>query len=128
MHVYEATPEIQARLARHEAILTRLGRIEIIQTFSEKPPMMKAAALFIVDQTPIALPLSGSIDIPAEIKRLNQELVKLTQEMNSCNARLSNADFMARAKSEIIEEMQDRLQAFSTRKTKIEEALSRLQS
>lgn len=128
MHVYEVTPEIQARLTRHEAILMRLGRIDAIQTFSEKPSMMKEAALFIVEQTPIILPLGGSIDIPAEIKRLEQELAKLTQEMNNCNARLSNADFMARAKSEIIEEMKDRLEGFGARKAKIEEALSRLRS
>ena len=128
MEVYEATPEIQARLTRHEAILMRLGRIDSIQTFLEKPPMMKEAALFIVEQTPIILPLGNSIDIPAEIKRLEQELAKLDQEINSCNARLSNADFMARAKSEIIEEMQERLETFGARKAKIEEALSRLRS
>jgi len=106
----------------------RLGRIDAIQTFPEKPPLMKEAVLFIVEQTPIVLPLSGSIDIPSEIKRLEQELNKLSQEINSCNARLSNADFMARAKSEIIEEMQERLETFGTRKVKIEEALSRLRS
>ena len=128
MHVYEATPEVKARLTRHEAILMRLGRIDSIQTFLEKPPMMKEAVLFIVEQTPVVLPLGNSIDIPAEIKRLEQELLKLTQEMNSCNARLSNADFMARAKSEIIEEMQERLETFGTRKIKIDEALSRLRS
>lgn len=124
--VYEATPEIQARLSRHDAILRRLGRLESIQAQAEQLPPVKEAALFIVGQTPFVLPLSGSIDITAETKRLQQEREKLTAEMDSCTKRLSNADFMAKAKPEIVEEIQGRLKDFEMRKGKIEEALARL--
>jgi valyl-tRNA synthetase len=125
--VYEATPEIEARLQRHDAILRRLGRLESIQASSSHPPVMKEAVQFIVGQTPIILPLGGSIDVSAEIKRLSQEMDKLTQEIDSCQKRLSNQDFMSKAKSEIIEEMQERLTDFGVRKDKIAQALGRLQ-
>jgi valyl-tRNA synthetase len=127
LQVYEATPEIEARLNRNEAILMRLGRIESIQAYPGKPQHIKEAVQFIIDNTPIVLPLGGSIDVGAEINRLQQELTKLSAEIVSCNNRLSNADFMEKAKPEIIEEMQDRLDSFKERKDKIEEALQRLQ-
>jgi valyl-tRNA synthetase len=126
MHVFEATPEIQERLKRHEAILMRLARVESIHAFSDKPGDLREAVQFLAENTPIVLPLGGSIDIPAEIKRLKEELNKLTGEITSSNARLSNTDFMEKAKPEIIEEMQERVESFGTRKGKIEEALARL--
>ena len=126
LHVYESTPEIQARLKRHEAIIMRLGRIETICAFSEKPGTIKEAVQFLAGNTPIILPLGGSIDVPTEIKRLEDEFTKVTAEITSCHNRLSNSDFMEKAKPEIIEEMKDRMEAFSLRKAKIEEALLRL--
>ena len=128
LHVYEATPEIQARLTRHEAILMRLGRVETISVFPEKPGLMKEAVQFLAGNTPLILPLGGSIDVPTEIKRLEDEFKKVTSEISSCHNRLSNTDFMEKAKPEIIEEMQDRMEAFGARKAKIEEALLRLRS
>jgi valyl-tRNA synthetase len=125
--VYEATPEIEGRLKRHDAILRRLGRLESIEVSSSHPPIMKEAVQFIVGQTPIILPLGGSIDVGAEIKRLGQEMIKLSQEIDSCQKRLSNQDFMGKAKPEIIEEMQERLTDFEGRKEKIAQALGRLQ-
>jgi valyl-tRNA synthetase len=89
-------------------------------------PPVKEAALFIVGQIPFVLPLGGSIDITAEAKRLSQDLAKLTAEMESCQKRLSNTDFMSKAKPEIIEEIQERLKDFGMRKNKVEEALARL--
>lgn len=127
MHVYEATPDIEKRLTRHEAILMRLGRVDSIQAFASKPQNVKEAVQFIIENTSIVLPLGGSIDVGAEIKRLKEELSKLAQEISSCQSRLSNTDFMQKAKPEIIEEMQDRLESFLLRKSKIEEALQRLQ-
>jgi len=121
--VYEATPEIKERLNHHMVILKRLGRIETIQTFPGKPPMIKEAVQFIVGQTPIVLPLGSSIDTAAETKRLSQELTQLATEIANCQKRLFNSDFMAKAKPEIIEEMQERLESFTLRKSKIEEAL-----
>jgi len=128
LHVYEVTPEIQARLTRHEAILMRLGRVETISVFPEKPGIIKEAVQFLAGNTPVILPLGGSIDVPMEIKRLEDEFKKVTAEISSCHNRLSNTDFMEKAKPEIIEEMQDRVEAFGVRKAKIEEALLRLRS
>ncbi|MBM3468705.1 MAG: valine--tRNA ligase [Alphaproteobacteria bacterium] len=127
MQVYEATPEIQERVSRHDAILKRLGRIDTIEVHPQKPPTIKEAALFIVNNTPIVLPLGNIIDVKAEVQRLQQELGKIGQEIESCQKRLSNSDFMEKAKPEIIEEMQERLESFGVRKTKIQEALQLLQ-
>jgi valyl-tRNA synthetase len=124
--VYEATPTIQERLTRHEAILMRLGRLESIKSFVEKPPAMKEAVQFIIDHASLVLPLGNSIDVAAEMKRLHQELAKLVAEIDGCQKRLSNRDFMEKANPEVIEEMQERLSAFGVRKDKITEALLRL--
>lgn len=127
LHVYEATPEIEQRITRHEAVLMRLGRVESIQAFPSKPQNVKEAVQFIIENTAIVLPIGGSIDIDTEIKRLQGELAKLASEITSCQNRLNNTEFMQKAKPEIIEEMQERLESFRSRKEKIEEALQRLQ-
>lgn len=127
LRVYEASPQIQDRLKRHEPILMRLGRLESIQSFTEAPPALKEAVQFIVGQTPLVLLIGNSIDIAAEIQRQHQELAKISAEIESCQKRLTNPDFIGKAKPEIIGEMQERLEAFQGRKEKIEGSLKRFQ-
>jgi valyl-tRNA synthetase len=73
-----------------------------------------------------ALPLAGIIDIDAEKGRLSKELEKVSLEVAKIDAKLGNAEFMARAPEEIVEEQHERLSAFNERATKLGEALSRL--
>jgi valyl-tRNA synthetase len=70
--------------------------------------------------------LEGIIDLQAENARLAKEIVKLGGEAAKLEAKLNNADFIARAPEEIIEENRERLGETLLRRDKLAAALARL--
>ncbi|MBR0080410.1 MAG: valine--tRNA ligase [Synergistaceae bacterium] len=51
----------------------------------------------------IKLPVGGVLDVEKEISRLKQEIETITKNINSSQARLNKADFVARAPAEVVE-------------------------
>ncbi|MCB1229879.1 MAG: valine--tRNA ligase [Verrucomicrobiae bacterium] len=56
----------------------------------------------------IYMPLAGLIDVDAERDRLTKELTKAQDELKKVNAKLSNENFVSRAKPEVVQENRDR--------------------
>jgi valyl-tRNA synthetase len=104
-------------------MLKRLARLSDISFADQAPPQ---SAQMVIRGEVAALPLEGIIDIAAEKGRLSKELEKITQEVAKIDAKLGNADFMARAPEEIVEEQHERRSDFTERSSKLTEALSRL--
>jgi valyl-tRNA synthetase len=75
-----------------------------------------------------AIPLKGVIDLAAEKTRLDKELAKAEADIKRVDAKLGNADFVARAPEEVIDEQREKREEAEARKTKILEALERLKS
>ncbi|MEE7502489.1 valine--tRNA ligase [Methylobacterium mesophilicum] len=118
-----AAPEVRARVEAWRDTLLRLARLSEI-TFSETPP--KNSVQLLVRGSVAALPLEGVVDLAAEVARLKKEQGKAQGEIKKIDAKLGNADFVARAPEEIIEENRERRETESARLAKIEEALVRL--
>ncbi|MDH2314059.1 valine--tRNA ligase [Methylobacterium brachiatum] len=118
-----ASPEVRARVEAWRDTLLRLARLSEI-TFSETPP--KNSVQLLVRGSVAALPLEGIVDLAAEVARLKKEQGKAQGEIKKIDAKLGNADFVARAPEEIIEENRERREAEAARLVKIEEALARL--
>jgi len=74
-----------------------------------------------------ALPLKGVIDVSAEQARLGKEIAKADADIKRVDAKLSNEKFVANAPEEIVEEEKEKREAALARKTKILEALARLE-
>jgi valyl-tRNA synthetase len=104
-------------------MLKRLARLSDISFADIAPPQ---SAQMVIRGEVAALPLAGIIDIAAETGRLSKEIEKMAQEIAKIDAKLGNADFMARAPEEIVEEQHERRADFAERSTKLAEALSRL--
>lgn len=104
-------------------MIERLARLSVIQ-FADVAPGQSAQ--IIVRGEIAALPLAGIIDLGAERTRLEKELAKLDQDIATVDRKLGNADFMARAPEEIVEENRERKASAEARKLKIGEALERL--
>jgi valyl-tRNA synthetase len=66
------------------------------------------------------------IDLDAERARLAKEIQKLDADVSKIDAKLGNADFIKRAPEEVVEEQRERRDEALARKSKMEEALSRL--
>ncbi|MCJ2093020.1 valine--tRNA ligase [Methylobacterium sp. J-072] len=118
-----ASPEVKTRVEAWRDTLLRLARLSEI-TFSETPP--KNSVQLLVRGSVAALPLEGIVDLAAEVARLKKEQGKAQGEIKKIDAKLGNADFVARAPEEIIEENRERREAEAARLVKIEEALARL--
>ncbi|MCJ2115952.1 valine--tRNA ligase [Methylobacterium sp. J-001] len=118
-----ASPEVRTRVDAWRDTLLRLARLSEI-TFTETPP--KNSVQLLVRGSVAALPLEGIVDLAAEVARLKKEQGKAQGEIKKIDAKLGNADFVARAPEEIIEENRERREAEAARLVKIEEALARL--
>jgi len=102
-----------------------MARVETIAFVDAAP----AGALQIVVRGDLAaLPIAGLVDVAAERARLTKEIVKDRAEAAKVDAKLANADFVAKAPEEIIEENKERRVAFLEHAEKMEAALKRLEA
>lgn len=120
----DAGPKTLARAESWSAVIGRMARVESVSVLSGEPP--KVAALTVIDEATLVLPLEGLIDIGSEIQRLEKEIDRLGKEIDKVERKLGNADFVARAKPEVVEENRDRLTSFTHDRARLQAALSRL--
>jgi valyl-tRNA synthetase len=122
LHVREAGEATQARLARHEAVLKRLARIESIVDGEARG----GAAQVVVDEATYVLPLEGVIDVAAERTRLEKAAQAAEKERDSLAARLGNPSFVERAKPEAVEKAREDHAAKASDAERYRAALARL--
>jgi valyl-tRNA synthetase len=119
----DASPEVTARVGRWNDTIKRLGRIDAI-SFSAVEPAQSAPVM--VRRDAAALPVGGLIDIPTESARLAKEIAKIDGEIRGTQAKLANAEFVAKAPEEVVEENRERLITFAARRARLAAALARL--
>ncbi len=120
-----ATSEMKSRAERWGDVIKRLARVADI-SFAEKAP--EGSIQLLVRGEVAALPLKGVIDLAAEKTRLDKELARAEADIKRIDAKLGNADFMARAPEEVVDEQREKREEAATRMTKILEAIERLKS
>ena len=82
-----------------DSVITKLGNITSLEYISEK---IDGALTYRVKSNEYFIPVSGNIDIAAEIAKLTEELVYTQGFLKSVQIKLSNEKFVANAKPEII--------------------------
>ena len=100
-----------------------LARLSEIRFEAAAP---KNSVQLLVRGSVAALPLEGIVDLAAEVARLKKEAAKAGAEIAKIEAKLGNADFLARAPDEVVDEQRERRDAEAARLEKITEALARL--
>jgi valyl-tRNA synthetase len=118
-----ASAETKARAERWAEFIKRLARLGEI-SFVEAAP--QGAVQLLVRGEVAALPLKGVIDLAAERARLAKEMAKADADIQRVDAKLSNADFLARAPEEVVEGEREKREEAEGRRAKIIEALERL--
>jgi valyl-tRNA synthetase len=118
-----ASPETTSRVKNWDETIKRLARLTEISFAAEVP---EKSVQMIVRKTLAVLPLQGIVDLEAEKARLAKEIAKLTGEAGKIEAKLNNADFVARAPEDIVEENRERLTEAVSRVEKLEAARARL--
>jgi valyl-tRNA synthetase len=122
--VRDAAPESLARAGRWIEAIRRLGRVMEITPLDGAVPTGVAQA--VVGEATVMLPLAGVIDLAAERARLAKERGKAEGEARKVEAKLGNADFIARAPEEVVEENRERLEAAKAEIARLDAALARI--
>ena len=85
----------------HIKDLARVAQVRFIAHESERP---KKCALAVRKGLEVYVPLEGIIDIDKETDRLNKQMGKVNKELAEKLKKLSNPNFVEKAKKEVVEE------------------------
>lgn len=122
LYVRDAHDDTLERLARQQAVLGRLARVD--RGEGEAPA--GGALQIVVDEATFILPLEGIIDLDAERARLTKGIAAAEKERDSLNARLSNPAFAEKAKREAVEKARADHAEKSAEAARLQAALGRL--
>ena len=96
------------QIKHHQAALKKVAKIESITLLeNEEAP---EAALALVGEMKVLIPLAGLIDKDAEIERLSKDISKLEINIGKTRAKLANPGFTDKAPAAVVEKEQQRVQ------------------
>jgi valyl-tRNA synthetase len=104
-------------------LIMQMLRVAEVAVVEAPPP---GAIPYVVEGATLALPVAEFIDVAAERARLGKEVGSLAADIDRTARKLANADFVARAPEEVVEENRERLAEAQAAKAKLEAALARL--
>ncbi len=110
----------EAGIAVHEAEIRSMSRLD------EPGEAFTASTSLQVGGVTIELDLSGAIDVAAERRRLDKERAAAEKELVTCDAKLANADFLARAPDAVVAKITGRRQVALDELARLEAQLDRL--
>jgi valyl-tRNA synthetase len=117
-------------IARHRPQILRLARLSTIAEADEAARRAlvarKAALQVVVGGATVLLDLGGAVDLGKERARLEREAGALRGELGKIAQKLANPQFVAKAKTEAIEEQREREGEATAALARIEAAVARL--
>ncbi|MEQ1650577.1 MAG: valine--tRNA ligase, partial [Hyphomicrobiaceae bacterium] len=118
-----ASATTKARAEHHIETIQRMARIEALSFATSAP---KGSAQMVIAEATACLPLEGVIDMAAEKKRLDKEIEGVMSDIGKMDAKLTNPNFMNRAKPEAIEETLERKAELLVQHEKLKAAVKRV--
>jgi valyl-tRNA synthetase len=119
-----ASGATMARAERWIEAIRRLARATEVRALDGAAP--KGVAQVVVGEATVMLPLADVIDLAAERTRLAKARAAAEGEAKKIRAKLDNADFVARAPEEVVEENRERLAAAEAEIARLDAALARI--
>jgi valyl-tRNA synthetase len=90
------------RLDAYASLLEPLVKPESLAWYeSDAPPPV--AAVHLVGDMEVLVPMKGLIDQKAELVRLDKEIQKRTNEHDRCEGKVTNPDFVSKAPADVVE-------------------------
>ena len=80
----------------------------------------------VVNPLVVRLPLEGVVDLSAESARLRQERDECMRNLDRVTKLVSNPDFRAKARPDVVENEEERLKSLEERKQRLDEILEQL--
>ncbi len=101
-----------ARVEKFSEALHFLAKLEALR-WLDRNESEPACAVAIVGDLRILIPLAGLIDVAAEQIRLKKEIARIEAEINKCNSKLGNENFVANAPAAVLTQERQRLHDFT---------------
>ena len=120
----DASPVTLANAATWTESIQRMARASEIGPLIG--PMPPDSVQIVVGEATVVLPLAGVIDLAAERARLDRDRGKALAEADKVQRKLGNADFVSRAKPEVVEENRERLAAHLAEAARLAAAIARI--
>jgi valyl-tRNA synthetase len=107
------------RLERNKDFLKTLAKLESLTWLADTdtPP---PAAIALVDDLALLIPLAGVIDKEAELARLEKELGKLEKDLMRIQSKLNNESYVAKAPANVVEKERESFK-------EVQEAIEKIQ-
>jgi len=116
-----------ATTARAQAWFDAASRLARVASIASAPDAIPpGSAQIVLDEATLILPLADLIDLSAERARLARDRGRAADELAKVERKLANADFVARAKPEVVEENHTRARSFTAEIERLDAALGRL--
>jgi valyl-tRNA synthetase len=112
-------------IKQYQDMIINLARLKSfsVEKAGKRP---KSAATAIVDDATIFVSLEGIIDFTKEIKRLEKEINKLTNELTVVSKKLSNEDFVSKAPAQVVGKVKEKHRIFVEKQEKLKSHLDRI--
>ncbi|MBI5611458.1 MAG: valine--tRNA ligase [Gammaproteobacteria bacterium] len=107
-----------AWMQQNEHYLKLLARMESL-TWLKAGSTAPESAMELIGQTKVLIPLGALIDKQAELARIKKEIDKFEKELTKAKGKLANADFVARAPAQVVEQEQSRVAEFEAALVKL---------
>ncbi len=117
----------QQLISEYAPLFDRLARVETITFLAADAAAPDQAASIVVGDATLYLPLADLIDLEAERERLRSELENLQNQISRSTGLLGNANFVERAKPEVVERERAKLQDLEARFDAMQKRLDALQ-
>jgi valyl-tRNA synthetase len=114
------------RLAQSARELKKIAKVKTITALGDNPPPPALAALH--QHIEVLVPMAGVLDIDAEISRLSKERDRQAQEIARLRGKLTNAQFLERAPSEIVAKEQEKLEGYEKALNTLEQQVERIKA
>ena len=118
----QQTIEEEAEVIR---VLSRVEPLRIINSNAGTDGLSSAITL-VVSPLVVRLSLEGVVDLSAEQQRLQAELESARQNLQRVNQLVSNPEFRAKAKPEVVENEEERFRSLTEQTQRLEEILGQL--
>jgi len=115
----------KSRFATYQTLIVSLTKIDSIGWLGddETPP---PAAIGLVGNLQLLIPMAGLIDVNAETNRIKKELEKLVKESEKAQAKLDNESFVKNAPESVVKQEQARVTEFEAAIVKLQAQLQTL--
>jgi valyl-tRNA synthetase len=120
-----ASARDRARVAANHAYIEKLARVADIEYVSTEA-VVRGAATALLGEMRIMVPLAGLIDVRAEIERLDKQLARTRKDLEGCNRKLGNADFVRNAPADVVANERTRAAELGQRMEQLDLQLRRI--